>query len=269
MALIKCEECGREISDRAPACIHCGCPISKNGSNIINNTIKEPVIKQSTNEFFDANTRKLYVEFDAVISNKSKESTINSVYIKELNKNVEFLVPNNIKQNEKIWKKIDHSKCGIIIFTVKSISIDSNAISIPPEPKSKRNAPKNETVYDFIENYNPNCLVRFFDGPAVGSIIASFITFATIKQMWNIVTLIALLIIAIPLVIIKLIYPFSNAKKYIKKNHIEDAIKNDPEYIDIAILTYKLMPCKRMLKYIKKININAGLEVERHFRKKK
>lgn len=28
MALIKCPECGKEISDKAPACIHCGCPAS-------------------------------------------------------------------------------------------------------------------------------------------------------------------------------------------------------------------------------------------------
>ena len=28
MALIKCPECGKEISDKAPACIHCGCPVS-------------------------------------------------------------------------------------------------------------------------------------------------------------------------------------------------------------------------------------------------
>ena len=28
MALIKCHECGKEISDRAQACIHCGCPLA-------------------------------------------------------------------------------------------------------------------------------------------------------------------------------------------------------------------------------------------------
>ncbi len=28
MALIKCPECGKEISDKAPACIYCGCPAS-------------------------------------------------------------------------------------------------------------------------------------------------------------------------------------------------------------------------------------------------
>jgi hypothetical protein len=104
MALIKCEECGREISDKAAACIHCGCPISKSDSVNSNNTErKEFVKKQSTNEFFDKNTGRLTVEFDAVVSNKSKESTINNIYIKELNKNVEILVPNNIKANEKIW----------------------------------------------------------------------------------------------------------------------------------------------------------------------
>ena len=27
MALIKCIECGKEFSDKASACIHCGCPI--------------------------------------------------------------------------------------------------------------------------------------------------------------------------------------------------------------------------------------------------
>jgi len=28
MAIIKCSECGRAVSDRAPACIGCGAPIS-------------------------------------------------------------------------------------------------------------------------------------------------------------------------------------------------------------------------------------------------
>ncbi len=29
MALIKCSECGKEISDTCDSCIHCGCPIEK------------------------------------------------------------------------------------------------------------------------------------------------------------------------------------------------------------------------------------------------
>ena len=29
MALIKCSECGKEISDKAKTCVNCGCPIEK------------------------------------------------------------------------------------------------------------------------------------------------------------------------------------------------------------------------------------------------
>lgn len=30
MALIKCPECGGQVSDKAPTCIHCGCPLTSN-----------------------------------------------------------------------------------------------------------------------------------------------------------------------------------------------------------------------------------------------
>lgn len=34
MALIKCPECGKEISDKAEVCIHCGYPVKKMDENI-------------------------------------------------------------------------------------------------------------------------------------------------------------------------------------------------------------------------------------------
>lgn len=55
MSLIICSECGKEISDKASACIHCGCPIEK---------IKKP------------NTSKKYVyicESELCLSNPFKE----------------------------------------------------------------------------------------------------------------------------------------------------------------------------------------------------
>lgn len=33
MALIACRECGKEISDQAPACPHCGAPVAKAATN--------------------------------------------------------------------------------------------------------------------------------------------------------------------------------------------------------------------------------------------
>ena len=35
MALIKCPECGGQVSDKASACIHCGCPLSSNTVNAV------------------------------------------------------------------------------------------------------------------------------------------------------------------------------------------------------------------------------------------
>lgn len=36
MALMKCPECGKEISDKASQCIHCGCPINNSQTCVIN-----------------------------------------------------------------------------------------------------------------------------------------------------------------------------------------------------------------------------------------
>lgn len=32
--LIKCPECGKDVSDKAPACIHCGCPLESMNPNM-------------------------------------------------------------------------------------------------------------------------------------------------------------------------------------------------------------------------------------------
>ena len=45
MALIKCPECGKEISDKAPACIHCGYPLN-------NQSLRDKKIPSITIEIF-------------------------------------------------------------------------------------------------------------------------------------------------------------------------------------------------------------------------
>ena len=47
MALIKCPDCSREVSDRAVACIHCGCPISTITTSFANSNISREI---ATNE---------------------------------------------------------------------------------------------------------------------------------------------------------------------------------------------------------------------------
>jgi len=33
MAMIKCKECGKDISDKSSSCIHCGCPVISSTNN--------------------------------------------------------------------------------------------------------------------------------------------------------------------------------------------------------------------------------------------
>jgi len=40
MAMVKCSECQKEISDKAGSCPHCGCPISSTGSGKASGTVK-------------------------------------------------------------------------------------------------------------------------------------------------------------------------------------------------------------------------------------
>ena len=49
MALIKCPECGKEISDKAPACIHCGFPLSLIKGEVEKQPEKENAIVKEEN----------------------------------------------------------------------------------------------------------------------------------------------------------------------------------------------------------------------------
>ena len=65
MALIKCPECGKEISDRAPMCIQCGCPITTNSTKkgkIIIKAQAQPIdctVRQFTFDIFTTSGQKL------------------------------------------------------------------------------------------------------------------------------------------------------------------------------------------------------------------
>ena len=49
MALIKCEDCGKEFSDKASACPNCGCPTMESKNNIVKKQLKSKV-KSNNNE---------------------------------------------------------------------------------------------------------------------------------------------------------------------------------------------------------------------------
>ena len=80
MALIKCSECGKEISDKAVACINCGCPVSVA-------TAKTPAPETSYQNAASPATGtpgSLSVKYDAVLSGAENEKSMQSVFVKDL-----------------------------------------------------------------------------------------------------------------------------------------------------------------------------------------
>lgn len=73
MALIKCEECGKEVSDKAPSCIHCGCPIVS--------TSKQGVIKLKVGSLSGAVTRISLVDTDGEELALVHENTLTTIEI--------------------------------------------------------------------------------------------------------------------------------------------------------------------------------------------
>lgn len=65
MALIKCEECGKEISDKAKVCVNCGCPIE------INLTTRKVIIEQKKMGFIGSGV-EIYVYIDNKMVGKTK-----------------------------------------------------------------------------------------------------------------------------------------------------------------------------------------------------
>lgn len=50
MSLVNCPECGREVSDKAPACIFCGCPLATDPRRDPAGASKSPQIAEVTEE---------------------------------------------------------------------------------------------------------------------------------------------------------------------------------------------------------------------------
>ena len=68
MSLINCPECGREISDKADVCIHCGYPLNNNKQNLyamvfksLNKNANVFLIKSVLEQSFGLNKGSAYI----------------------------------------------------------------------------------------------------------------------------------------------------------------------------------------------------------------
>lgn len=83
MALIKCPECGKEVSDKAQSCVNCGCPIGSSASvstfRVACNTLQWfgncSIVVEFNGEKKSINSGS-YVDFAVPVDGKSRTANI-------------------------------------------------------------------------------------------------------------------------------------------------------------------------------------------------
>ena len=272
MALIKCSECGREISDKATACIHCGCPISASKTTTFAGHKVVQTGDKTLNEFFGDNpsiqfsgNKKYIVDFHAVLSGVENERSPQSVYVQELGRNVKFAVPNTIKVGQSVLIQLYEEKCSVQ-FRVESIS---------RAQESKQDTPINtvssQEAISLLKNYKPNLLVRFFKTGFIKKCIGMTIAFVAAGRFGDVDIDAVVLFVCIGMLLLWLgsLLPLAHIKGYCKKHHIDDAIRKDTGYMNVAINAFNVLPTKKMIAYIKGLNPAAAQEIERQLAAKK
>ena len=118
MALINCPDCGKEISDKAASCIHCGCPICPPNENISSKT-KSKI----DNENFDSSKFRL-LDGAGQIDGQSNSSGSSSLGYgtwkcptcgKALARNAKFC-PNCGQRDPHLLKWFPYVMIGVVIF---------------------------------------------------------------------------------------------------------------------------------------------------------
>lgn len=265
MALIRCPECGKEISDKAVACINCGCPVSVA-------TAKTPAPEtphQNVQSPAAGTSATLSVNYDAVLSGAENEKSMQSVFVKELGRKVEFSVDNDLKAGEtyRITLK-EGSPFSHILFTASTVSRVPKIAAAADTPTRTQSA---QTAIDTIKKYKPNLMVRFFKSGFIGKVLSMTITFIVVGRFGDVDMEVLIPIIGggIVLLLLGSAYPMVNVKRYFRKHHIDEAIRNDSGYMNVAISAFNMLPTKKMLKYIKGLNPSAAEEIERQLADKK
>ena len=112
MALMKCPECGKEISDKAKSCPNCGCPIIQ---GITRTTITGKKIPIVCPKCYSKNCEWITEE---IVYQKGKPAVTKSRYTPNLNPLHPFTIVN---KKEKIVKKATSDKT----LTIKKIKCNA------------------------------------------------------------------------------------------------------------------------------------------------
>lgn len=295
MALIKCSECGKEISDKAAVCVHCGCPVSASKSNF-----ESQEFQQFFGQAFNRNatqplsvhtqpTGDIVVAFSALLVGSESGSTTHRVFVPELGQDVKFNVPNNVRTGQSIFLPGQGTvgqtgQRGNLYFRVETIQrfgADGaykpaqqttpvqqaapvrQAVSAQPAPPVQSFTPV-ENLVAALKAYKYNGFSRFC-GRIAGVLIFGLIALFTQDAMEE--AIIAGLVLFVPAIVFLLvwghIHPKRHLKKYCRKHGVDVAVQLDSGNMPVCIKLYNAYPSKNMVALIKKWNPAAGEKIER------
>ena len=290
MALIKCSECGREISDKAAACIHCGCPISA-AKPAQNGNIN---LEETFGTYFGGFKVKpaaIQVDLNVRVFGEENGTTVSTVYVKELNENVTFNIPNNIQPGQCVrlvgkGRADANGLRGDLIFNMVTVqrlpavqSAPAPAAQSAPKPAAQpvpaakpapaaaptpNSADALEGAYRILQAYKPSWVPRLC-ARLLGALLASAIL-AVVRTGADEDSLMILLVMAPFAVILWLVAalcPFSRVKRYFRKHGLEEMLKNDTGNTPLSIRMYNLLPGKKMRNYVYKVSPAACQRLDR------
>jgi len=267
MAMIKCAECGKEISDKAAVCVNCGCPVSLSKT-------QSDKAGLNVEEMFQSYPQVIMMDLDAVVSGEENGKTRQTVFVRELGRNVSFSVPNNIQAGQSLRMGLKDEKYSSVMFKITSVS--KEPASAPAPAAAPASAPQTSgrnyaEIKADIQRYRPNMFSNFLRSRRFYSLMILYFGFA----IWQLVesgvydasvALGGLGVFFIPLLIAHFLYPLHHVKKYLRKHGLEEEIRNS---VNVAICAYNLFPKKKMRKYISRLNGKAGYEILRQLSESK
>lgn len=135
MSLIKCSECGKEISDKASVCINCGCPISQKEDKY------KIILKSDSNKI---ETIKVLMDVKSISLAEAKAETENTPKV----------LFNNLKLSEanEILEKFKTVNADILL-TLQNDENKSKEITSTTENKNGENVSQSATTQ---ANPSPN-----------------------------------------------------------------------------------------------------------------
>lgn len=131
MALISCPECGKLISDRAPHCIHCGCPISTSSEH--------DNIDKAVNTHKETFTSQKHTAYINGASNKKPFLIIGSLFLATA-LIIVFVVMRATNSNGTANKASDSPKTYSSSSTRKSVSNSNYSLYSENEGESWKSA---------------------------------------------------------------------------------------------------------------------------------